>query len=873
MIGTTVSHYKILEKIGGGGMGIVYKAHDLKLDRKVALKFLPPELTLDPDAKERFIHEAKAASSLQHHNICTIHDIDQAPDGQMFIVMDLYEGETLKLRISKGKLRIEEATDIAIQIAQGLAEAHDHGIVHRDIKPANILIAKGGIAKIVDFGLAKLSGATKVTKTGSTLGTVAYMAPEQLQGSDVDGRADIFSVGVVLYEMLTGKTPFRGEHEAALMYSIMNEEPEPLQTHVPDVTSELIHIVSRALEKDPASRYKTMDDLLIDLRRVRKETSKVSMPAFGKKRPSFFTSRRFLWTISVVIFAGVAIGLFLLNQPRKLPRLNPDRTVKQLSLPVTRVYYCSLSHDGKWIAFAGTDENGKWDIYYMNSSEGGLKRVTYDSTLIIASVSDCSRDGAWILYDRYMHGRLEIAMVPTLGGQPARTIAGGTMARFLPMSNKVLYLRGTAWSQEPSESGKIEMCSINLDGGDKHVVFVDPGDYRKAGNITYSYSVSPDGKSIAWVKTFLDFSQDIITYNLETKVETQITFTRTLKDELCWTSDNYLIFSSYQNGNFDLWVCPAEGGTPQQLTVSRLDEMQGLLSDDGSKLLYYEQNLSGNIKKMDLQTGTITSVTSDDQNRAALCVSPDNRFVAYTAVPSYDIWPTWRGIKIIDSKAEYPERTICSEERVSQNKTWSPDGNWLAYTRTPESIDGTTKICVASPGIGTSSRIIAETKGRPDQNVELRWVAGNMLSWFSEMKTWTCSVESSKPVQFYADSADAQLIQGGKYVLFRDHRVGRQGWWIDTSPSTLKGIAANPKKILGPAVTAIAPNGEFLLYSPKPGELRRVSLPDGSTTPIPCRWPPAITSALITQDGKSIVFMEPSSNSKLVLCENPFIKE
>jgi serine/threonine protein kinase len=872
MIGTTVSHYTILEKIGGGGMGIVYKAHDLKLDRIVALKFLPPELTLDPDAKERFIHEAKAASSLQHHNICTIHDIDQAPDGQMFIVMDLYEGETLKSRIAKGKIRIEEATDIAIQIAQGLAEAHEHGIIHRDIKPANILLTRNGIAKIVDFGLAKLSGVTKITKAGSTLGTVAYMAPEQLQDSNVDARADIFSLGVVLYEMLTGKTPFRGEHEAALMYSILNEEPEPLQMHVPDATSELVHVVSRALEKDPASRYKTMDDLLIDLRRVRKETSKVSMPALGRKKPSIFTSRRFLLTASVIALAGVATALFLLNQPRKVPRLNPNRTEKQLSLPVTNVYYCSLSHDGKWVAFAGTDVSGKWDIYYMNSVGGGIKRVTNDSTLDLSNVSDCSRDGAWILYDRYMHGLNEIAIAPSLGGR-ARTLARGTMARFLPMSNKALYLRGSIWSQEPSESGKIEMCSINLDGGDKHVVFVDPGNYRKAGNITYSYSVSPDGKSIAWVKTFLDFSQDIITYNLETKVETQITFTGTLKDELCWTSDNFLIYSSYQNGNFDLWMCPAEGGTPQQLTVSRLDEMQGLLSDDGSKLLYYEQNLSGNIKKMDLQTGTITSVTSDDQNRAGVCVSPDNRFMAYTVVPSYSIWPTWHGIQIMDIKGEYPIRTMCGEERVSRNKVWSPDGNWIAYTRTPDSIDGTTKICIVSPLVGNSSRIIAEAKGRPDQNVELRWVDGNTLSWFSEMKTWTCSVESSKPVQFYADSTDARLIQAGKYVLFRDHRVDRQGWWIDTSPSTLKGIAANPKKIVGPALTAIAPIGEFLLYSPKPGELCRVSLPDGSTTPLPCRWPRAITSALVTQDGKNIVFIESSSNSKLRLWENPFVKE
>jgi Tol biopolymer transport system component len=531
-----------------------------------------------------------------------------------------------------------------------------------------------------------------------------------------------------------------------------------------------------------------------------------------------------------------------------------------------------LSHDGKWVAFGGRDENDKWDIYYMNSSGGGIRRVTHDTT-IYASVSDCSRDGAWILYSRFIRGQTGIAIVPTLGGL-ARALAGGDMARFLPMSDKVLYLRGFASTSEPSESGKIEMCSINLDGGDKHVVFVDPGDYRKAGNISFSNSISPDGKSIAWVKTFLDFSQDIITYNLETKAQAQVTFTGTLKDELFWTNDNYLIYSSYQNGNFDLWMCPAEGGTPQQLTVSRLDEMQGLLSDDGSKLLYFESNQPGNITKMDLQTGTITSITSDDQNRANLCVSPDNRFMAYTAVPSYSIWPTWRGIQIVDTKGEYPVRTICSGERVSKNKAWSPDGNWIAYTRTPDSVDGTTKICVVSPIAGTSSKIVAEAKGAPDQDIQLRWVNRDTLSWFSEMKTWVSTVENSKPVQFFEDSTDARLIQGGKYVLFRDYRVGQLGWWIDTPPLPAKGSKRTLRKILDPVTTVIAPGGEFLFHSPGVHELHRISLPDGKEMRLPYRSPLYFEYYyLITEDGKAAIGIEHVSNSKLMLWENPFIKE
>ena len=188
MIGKTISHYKIIEKLGQGGMGVVYKAEDTKLKRTVALKFLPSELTRDADAKARFIREAQAASALQHHNICAIHEIDETPEGQLFISMDCYEGETLKEKIERGPLAVEEAIDLTIQVAEGLSEAHEAGIVHRDIKPGNILVTRKGVVKILDFGLAKLAGQTKMTRTGTTMGTVSYMSPEQAKGADVDAR-------------------------------------------------------------------------------------------------------------------------------------------------------------------------------------------------------------------------------------------------------------------------------------------------------------------------------------------------------------------------------------------------------------------------------------------------------------------------------------------------------------------------------------------------------------------------------------------------------------------------------------------------------------------------------------------------------------
>ena len=275
MINQTISHYKILEKLGEGGMGVVYKAEDMKLKRTVALKFLPHHLITLEEDQARFLQEAQAAATLNHPNVCTIHDI-QEHDGQQFIVMEYVDGVTLREKIQQAPLKTNDATSYAIQIGEALQEAHSKGIVHRDIKADNIMLNTKNQIKVMDFGLAKLKGSLKLTRSSSTVGTLAYMAPEQIQGGKVDARSDIFSFGVVVYEMLTGRTPFRGEHEAAMMYSILNEEPEPIQKDRPELSSEFLHILNRSLEKDPEDRYQSVSEMVIDLRRLKKESSRVS---------------------------------------------------------------------------------------------------------------------------------------------------------------------------------------------------------------------------------------------------------------------------------------------------------------------------------------------------------------------------------------------------------------------------------------------------------------------------------------------------------------------------------------------------------------------------------------------------------------------
>ncbi len=307
LVGQTVSHYKILEKLSEGGMGVVYKALDLKLDRAVALKFLPPDLTRDAESKQRFVQEAKASSALQHANICVVHDTDETSDGQMFICMEYLEGETLKQKIERGPLGIREAVEIAIQVTHGLTAAHERGIVHRDIKPANIMVTTNGVAKIVDFGLAKLARGQGITKTGSTLGTLAYASPEQTRGEVADQQTDLWSLGVILYEMLTGKLPFRAEHDAALVYAIVHEEPTPVESLREELPPALVRVIVKCLEKDRGRRFGHAEEVAGDLQSIWRGDGGGPGQVVDASRP------RWLVAAAIVVVGTLAIYYFTIT--------------------------------------------------------------------------------------------------------------------------------------------------------------------------------------------------------------------------------------------------------------------------------------------------------------------------------------------------------------------------------------------------------------------------------------------------------------------------------------------------------------------------------------------------------------------------------
>jgi eukaryotic-like serine/threonine-protein kinase len=370
LLGQTIAQYRILEKLGEGGMGVVYKAEDLKLTRIVALKFLPHALHTSEPERARFLQEARAAAILNHPNICTIHDI-QEHDGQQFIVMEYVEGVTVKSKIENGRLRMEDGIRYALEIGEALKEAHSKGIVHRDVKAENIMVNARDQIKVMDFGLAKLKGSLKLTQTSSTVGTLAYMAPEQLHGGEIDARSDIFSFGVLLFEMFTGRLPFKGEHEAAIMYSIVNEPPESLLKYHPELPAELERIIDRALEKTPEDRYQHVDDLVSELRRLQKQTARVSRATLSgisvpdspppARTPETLTrgstspNRRRLYLTSAILL-GIALilaaGYFLYFSPRRsidslavLPFVNvsADPNTEYLSDGITETLINGLS--------------------------------------------------------------------------------------------------------------------------------------------------------------------------------------------------------------------------------------------------------------------------------------------------------------------------------------------------------------------------------------------------------------------------------------------------------------------------------------------------------------------------------------------------
>jgi len=455
MIGKTISQYKIFEKLGSGGMGDVYKAEDTKLQRIVALKFLPAGMTRDEEAQQRFMHEARTASALDHPNIGTIYEINQ-DEGYSFIAMAYYKGNTLKDKIESNEagIEIEDSLDIASQIANGLTRAHSKEIVHRDIKPANILMTEDEQVKIIDFGLAKLKGHTKLTKTGSTMGTAAYMSPEQAQGTEADHRSDIWSLGVMLYEMLVGKKPFEGEYEQAIMYQIINEEPEFITKVRSNMPVQVEKIINKALAKNPDNRYQTMEEMLNDLNNVTAEIKQgdsqtASIFKLGRKQ------RRLAFRILAAFIILTVFGIYIWQSEQAkaepvsialmpLKSLTNDTEQEWLTESMTDAMITDLAKisglriisRSSAMAYKGTEKTppeiaSELNIQYL--IEGSIVKMG-DQIKISARLIDAPNN-EYLWAEQY---ESEFTAILALQGEIAQSIAGQVQIELTPQEESLL---------------------------------------------------------------------------------------------------------------------------------------------------------------------------------------------------------------------------------------------------------------------------------------------------------------------------------------------------------------------------------------------------------------------------------------------------